>query len=103
MISSIALVLTALHLIVGLLTVVAAAALLKRPRVDPGVKVLLVWGAWTVVTGVWNLFGHLVFSRPTPSLIPLLNGLSWVFGIGGTLLLYAIALYAVWRFWRGSK
>lgn len=87
----------------GFLTVVASISLVRR-KVDPAIKVLLWFGAWILLTGVWGVAVRVAYySRLTPPVPDWVNAISTVSGLAGPIILYTVVIYAVWRFWRAGR
>lgn len=96
-------VLSWLQPVIGLLIMIAGTMLIRRSA-DPAVKLLTTWGGFWLLTGLWASYTEAVVLHATAiSQIPAwFNTVSGVCVIGGRLLLYGTALYALWRFWNGA-
>jgi hypothetical protein len=94
---------SAAQVIVAMLTIVACVSLVRR-KVDPGVRVLFVWGVWIFISGVWAMFTRLAYySRPIPIVPVWVTITSDFLLLAGPFVTYAVVLYALWRFWRAAS
>lgn len=86
--------------LIGLALVVLGFPLMRLNR-DPGLKLVVAWGAFWVLTGVWTGLVHLLIRSPGEAL-QWANLVSFFILVAGRLLTWATAGYALWRFWRAT-
>lgn len=92
------------HLLAGLVLVILGLMLLRRMS-DPAVKILIGWGGLWLLSGAYGEFFQWYYisdpSRLPPP--PWVNLVSLAQLLGGRLLLYVTAGYAVYRLWTSSR